>query len=64
VLKAADRVVKLYKEENVKEIPEGVPDFARKEIINAPEDAFVGVGSAKMASMPMSMTMAAKVNSA
>jgi predicted small secreted protein len=35
-----------------------VPDFVRKAIINAPEDALVGVGSAKMATDNMSRTMA------
>ena len=35
-----------------------VPDFVRKAIINAPEDALVGVGSAKMATESMSRTIA------
>jgi hypothetical protein len=35
-----------------------VPDFVRKAIINAPEDALIGVGSAKMATEAMSRTFA------
>jgi len=35
-----------------------VPDFIRRAIINAPEDALIGVGSAKMSTDNMSRTMA------
>jgi predicted small secreted protein len=35
-----------------------VPDFVRIAVINAPEDALVGVGSAKMATEAMSRTIA------
>ncbi|MDR2863999.1 MAG: LPP20 family lipoprotein [Spirochaetaceae bacterium] len=38
--------------------PGGVPDFVKKALLSAPEDALVGIGTAKLASVSQSMTLA------
>ena len=44
---------------NERKVPAGFPDFVKKAIRNAPEDALVGIGTAKLASLSQSRTVAA-----
>jgi hypothetical protein len=41
-----------------RKVPSRVPDFVKQAIMNAPEDALVGIGMAKMAMESQSMTIA------
>jgi hypothetical protein len=41
-----------------RKVPSNVPDFVKAALRNVPEDALVGVGTAKLASTSQSMTMA------
>ncbi|MDR3283953.1 MAG: LPP20 family lipoprotein, partial [Treponema sp.] len=41
-----------------RKVPGGVPDFVKSAMMNVPEDALIGIGTAKMASLSQSMTIA------
>ena len=43
---------------SARKVPGGIPDFVKDALINAPEDALVGIGTAKMATTNMSLTIA------
>jgi hypothetical protein len=43
---------------NERNVPAGFPDFVKKAVRNAPEDALVGIGTAKLASLSQSRTVA------
>jgi len=44
---------------NERKIPASFPDFAKKAIKNAPDDVLIGIGTAKLASLSQSRTVAA-----
>jgi len=41
-----------------RKVPGGVPDFVKQAVKSAPEDALIGIGSAKLASKDQSRTIA------
>jgi hypothetical protein len=45
-------------EMNGRSVPGMFPDFVKKALINAPKDSLVGIGTAKLASLSQSMTIA------
>jgi len=44
---------------NDRNVPNSFPDFVKKAVRNAPEDALIGIGTAKLASLSQSRTVAA-----
>ena len=44
---------------NERNVPGSFPDFVKKAVRNAPEDALIGIGTAKLASLSQSRTVAA-----
>ena len=43
---------------NERNVPNSLPDFVKKAVKNAPEDVLVGIGTAKLASLSQSRTVA------